>query len=183
MPFTVRDPDTGNERTVDSRSEAEAVKADMAELGIDAEIIEPTATDGGAAEVVESDATDLPERSLSEDPIDWMPSHFVDDIQGVPVLNRKAYCVIAERYGVSVVAEPITLPAETDYEGAVFRAIATTEDGREYSGIGSAHVDRDDDAHLLAELAETRAMKRSMAWASGVGVTAISEMQGTLEET
>jgi len=37
-----------------------------------------------------------------------------------------------------------------------------------------------DDAYLLAELAETRAMKRAVAWASGVGMTAASEMMGSL---
>jgi hypothetical protein len=111
-----------------------------------------------------------------------MPSHFVDTIQGTPVINRKGYAVIAAEFGVSVVAEPIELPHENGFEYACFRAIATTADGDEYSGIGTANVDRQDgdDRHLLAELAETRAMKRATAWATGVGVTAIEEMQGNL---
>ena len=56
------------------------------------------------------------------------------------------------------------------------------EGGAEYSGFGSAHIDRmdGDDPHLLAELAETRAMKRACAWATGVGITAYSEMTGEL---
>jgi hypothetical protein len=110
-----------------------------------------------------------------------MPSHFIDSIQGVPVINRKGYAVIAQDCGISVTAEPVTRPPETDFEYAEFRATATTQDGVEYSGYGSAHVDRDDDPTLLAELAETRAMKRATAWASGVGMTAIEEMGGADE--
>jgi len=119
---------------------------------------------------------------VEDDPVDWMPSHFVDTIQGVPTVNRKGYAVIASQYGVAVTAEPITLASKTDFEYAEFRAVAQTEDGREYSGIGSAHVDRQDgdDKHLLNELAETRAMKRAVAWATGVGMTAVEEMKGEL---
>jgi hypothetical protein len=111
-----------------------------------------------------------------------MPSHFVDTIQGVPTINRKGYAVLAEHFGISVTAEPVTLPGETDFEYAEFQATATTHDGQEYSGFGSAHVDRmdGDDPYLLAELAETRAMKRATAWATGVGMTAFSEMSNSL---
>lgn len=141
------------------------------------------AEDGGlGVEVQEPESGQLPEEkpAVDEDPLNWMPEHFVDQIQGVPTLNRKAYAVLCEQYGVSVTAEPVTLPSESGFEYAEFRAVATTEDGQEYSGFGSAHVDRQDgdDPHLLAELAETRALKRAAAWATGVGITAIEELQG-----
>jgi len=121
--------------------------------------------------------------ALDEDPISWAPEHFVDKISGTPAINRKGYAVMAERFGIEVVAEPITLPSETDFEYAEFRAIAECEDGREYSGFGSAHVHRDDgdDPQLLGELAETRSMKRALAYATGVGMTAVSELKGSLE--
>jgi hypothetical protein len=164
----------------------------MVSLGADPTAIEITekASDGGIdAEMIdhtESEQTDVevPENppSVNEDPVDWMPEHFVDQIQGVPTVNRKGYAVIAAQYGVSVTAEPVTLASETDNEYAEFRAVATTEDGQEYSGFGSAHVERQDgdDPYLLNELAETRAMKRACAWATGVGMTAVSELQGEL---
>ena len=167
---------------------------------IEPEIVDQAKAADGGTEVVEEQPTpeqmendpdiitsveDLDEKpaSIDEDPIDWVPSHFVDDIQGVPTINRKGYCVLAERYGVSVKAEPVTLPSETDFEYAEFRAVAETEDGQEYTGFGSAHVDRQDgdDPHLLGELAETRALKRATAWATGIGMTAIEELQGGLE--
>jgi len=126
---------------------------------------------------------ELPENPpIDQDPVNWLPTHFIDEIQGVPTVNRKGYCVIAARYGVSVKAEPVTLPSETEFEYAEFKAVATTENGQEYSGFGSAHVERQDgdDPHLLAELAETRAMKRATAWATGIGMTAMSEMTNQL---
>jgi hypothetical protein len=121
-------------------------------------------------------------KDISDDPLSVMPGHFVDTIQGTPTINRKGYAVLAEHFNISVVATAVTLPGETDFEYAEFRALATTEDGQEYSGFGSAHVDRQDgdDPHLLAELAETRAMKRAVAWATGVGMTAQEEMENSL---
>jgi len=170
---------------------------------------EPPETDGGTAnpttdvaeelaeetgepkEAFEAEEKEIPEldelesvteKDLAEDPLSVMPSHFVDTIQGVPTINRKGYAVLAEHFGISVTAEPVTLPGETDFEYAEFQAVATTHDGQEYSGFGSAHVDRmdGDDPYLLAELAETRAMKRATAWATGVGMSAFSEMSNSL---
>lgn len=188
--------ENGNSRTVSSRAEAEDVKSDMEGLGMTCEIesVDEPETDGGEveAEVVDmtqdehepttDDIDAVAEKDISTDPLNVMPGHFVDSIQGVPTINRKGYAVLAEHYGISVVAEPVTLPGETDFEYAEFKATATTKDGTEYSGFGSAHIERQDgdDPHLLAELAETRAMKRATAWATGVGMTAQSEMENSL---
>ena len=132
--------------------------------------------------VTKDELSQVQNKDISEDPLTVMPGHFVDDIQGVPTINRKGYAVLAEHYGISVVAEPVTLPSATDFEYAEFQATATTENGVEYSGFGSAHVNRQDgdDAHLLAELAETRAMKRAVSWATGIGMTAQEEMENSL---
>ena len=200
--WIVKDAERGSTRPVDSRAEAEEVADELKSLGADVEIIppnednsvEPPQTDAqpveeppdeAPPEPIESDTGSLDavaEKDIATDPLSVMPQHFVDQIQGVPTINRKGYAVLAEHFNVSVTAEPITLPSETDFEYAEFRAVATTEDGTEYSGFGSAHVDRQDgdDPHLLAELAETRAMKRATAWATGVGITAYSEMSNSL---
>ena len=195
MTYTVR-AENGNSRECESRSEAEDVKADMERLGMTVEIDGPEQeTDGGEVETKEPIVQDpiegedlgneldaVSNKDITTDPLSVMPGHFVDTIQGVPTINRKGYAVLAEHFGVSVKAEPITLPSETDFEYAEFRAIATTEDGTEYSGFGSAHIDRmdGDDPHLLGELAETRALKRAVSWATGIGMTAYSEMTGEL---
>lgn len=138
-------------------------------------------TNGSADEIDVFSNRDKPD--VSEDPISWMPEHFVDVIEGVPAINRKGYAVLAEHYGISTIAEPVTFPSESDWEYAEFRAIATTPDGDEYSGYGSAHVERGDDKTLLGEMAETRAIKRATANATGVGMTAVSELQGSVGET
>jgi hypothetical protein len=185
--------ENGNTRDVETLSDAEDVAADMEGLGMTCRIeqvdeSEPPETDGGEVQSASDPTTpdaelaNVSDKDLAEDPLSVMPSHFVDTIQGVPTINRKGYAVLAEHFGISVTAEPVTLPGETDFEYAEFQAVATTHDGQEYSGFGSAHVDRmdGDDPYLLAELAETRAMKRATAWATGVGMTAFSEMSNSL---
>lgn len=189
-------PETNDVKHFDTRSAAEEKKDEIADL-FDAELrIERVGADGGTeTEVVEADASgtdvveatqtasEVPENpSVADDPVDWMPSHFIDHIQGVPTVNRKGYAVIASQYNVSVEAEPKVRASETNFEYAEFAATAITEDGQRYTGFGSAHINRQDgdDPYLLNELAETRAMKRAVAWATGVGMTAASEMQNEL---
>jgi len=140
-------------------------------------ILQDAKGDAVDATPVEEDLPESPQ--VDQDPVEWLPEHFIDTIKGVPTVNRKGYAVIASKYNVSVTAEPITVASETDFEYAEFRAIAVTDDGQEYSGFGSAHVNRQDgdDPHLLNELAETRALKRATAWATGIGMTAIEELQ------
>ena len=140
---------------------------------------------GGESESgVVSAPNELPDEQpgVDTDPLEWMPSHFIDEIQGVPTVNRMGYAVIASKYNVSVTAEPVTLASETNFEYAEFQATAVTESGEEYSGFGSAHVDRGDgdDPELLNELSETRALKRACTWATGVGLTAVEELKSEL---
>lgn len=190
-----------NTREFDDKAEFEETRDLLEEQGVDFEVTETPADTSeedsrrdftGGAEIVENatetDVTpaesDLPdEPRVDQDPVEWLPEHFIDHIKGVPTVNRKGYAVIASKYGVSVTSEPVTLASETDFEYAEFKAVAVTKDGSEYSGFGSAHVDRQDgdDPYLLNELAETRAMKRAVSWASGVGLTAAQEMMGDME--
>jgi hypothetical protein len=133
---------------------------------------EPTTTE---PEVIEQIPDEKP--SLDKDPVEWLPNHFIDTIQGTPTINRKGYCVICSKFGVSVKAEPVVRSSETEFEYAEFKAVATDADGNEYTGFGTAHVERDDDKYMLNELAETRASKRAATWATGLGLSAIEEMQ------
>jgi hypothetical protein len=211
MTIYLKNERKGQVRELDTRSEAESVKSDLIGLGVNPEDLTITtddpreeATDGGETDTADVDVVDhteaeepattesepdtsdlqqVQDKDIGTDPLSVMPGHFVDQIQGVPTINRKGYAVLAEHFGISVKAEPVTLPSETDFEYAEFKATATTEDGKEYTGFGSAHVERGDgdDPYLLAELAETRALKRAAAWATGVGITAYQELKGDLE--
>jgi len=123
-------------------------------------------------------ATNIPENpDIDKNPVEWLPDHLIDMVEGVPTISRKGYCIICQRYDVSIESESIVRSSNTEFEYAEFRAVAVDADGKAYSGFGTAHVERGDDPYLLNELAETRAMKRAATWATGVGLTAVEEME------
>jgi hypothetical protein len=178
--------ENGNSRTVDTRSEAEDVKHDMETLGMDVEITSK-ATDGGF-EVIETpdeesrEVTEtLPDEgpSVDEDPLTWMPDEFTDVIDGTVSINRKGYEVMAHHYDISTECTCIVGPEQSDFEFCRMQATATDPDGNTYTAHGSAHIDRGDDKVLLLEMADTRARKRAIAQATGVGMVAVEELQNS----
>jgi hypothetical protein len=193
--FIVRDTDRGNERPCESRSEAEEVADELRSLGADVEIIAPGEEDN--VDVVEHDETpkeantvepdtpdtdgyDLPDDgpSVDEDPLVWMPDEFTDTIDGSVAINRKGFEVLAHHYSIQCETE---LCAELTTNGRVtFKAVATDADGDTYSAFGSASDSRGDDAGLLVEMADTRAYKRAISRATGVGMVAVEELQNEL---
>jgi len=198
MTWIVRDTERGNERECDSRSEAEETKQDLVGLGASPEqleIVPPKASDGGQEakqpEVVEDTQPEreraenesvavesLPDKPpVDEDPISWMPSQFTDSIEGVQVINRQGYEVMAHHYGISTESECLVGPEENDFTFCRVVATATKPDGETYTAHGSAHVDRGDDSYLLLEMADTRARKRALAQATGTGMLAVEELQ------
>ena len=183
--------DNGNSRTVETRAEAEDVKADMEQLGMNVEI-QSKATDGGT-KVVETPENDpretddtptetLPDDgpSVDEDPLTWMPDEFTDVIDGTVSINRKGYEVMAHHYDISTNCTCVVGPEQTDFEFCRMQATATDADGNTYTAHGSAHVDRGDEKVLLLEMADTRARKRAVAQATGVGMVAVEELQNSL---
>lgn len=188
--WTIRDPDSGNERTVGSRSEAEAAIENLQGIGIDAEILPPDETDGGQpTEVVdvepasdtEDAAADLPERSVADDPLTWIPGEFVDTIDGTQAINRKGFEVLAHFYNVDCYADLEVPPEDTEHTYCRVKARAVTSDGRECEAYGSAHVERGDDPELLLEMADTRARKRALSIATGVGAVAVEELKNRVD--
>lgn len=175
----------GNSRTVETRAEAEDVKHDMEQLGMGVEI-QSKATDGGTEVVETPDDRETAERlpndgpSVDEDPLTWMPEEFTDVIEGTVSINRKGYEVMAHHYDISTECTCIVGPEQTDFEFCRMQATATDADGNRYTAHGSAHIDRGDDAVLLLEMADTRARKRAIAQATGVGMVAVEELQNNL---
>jgi len=127
------------------------------------------------------DADELPERSVSDDPLTWMPGHFIDEIDGSPAINRKGFEVLAHHYDISTSSTLEVPPEETDHEYVRVKARAETDDGRTCEAYGSAHVDRGDDPELLLEMADTRARKRALSIATGVGVVAVEELRNEVD--
>lgn len=189
--WTVR-ADTGNERTCESRADAERIAAEMEQLGVEVDLIPPggdvanglnepeTAT---TTEVVSAEeaAERLPERNMSDDPLEWIPAPFVDTIDGEVTLNRKGFEVLGHYYEIAVESDIIVPPEETDFQFCRAKATATTPDGVSYEAHGSAHVDRGDEHTLLLELADTRACKRAMSAATGVGAIAVEELKNDID--
>ena len=201
--WQVYDPGNDNVRAFDGRSRAEDARDDMADLGIDVEVYAPgespegdTETDGGEwtpgdagtpaaamsdpEPIVELD-DELPERNVSDDPLSWMPGHFIDSIDGTPAINRKGFEVLAHHYDISTSSTLEVPPEETGHEYVRVKATAETTDGRTCDAYGSAHVDRGDDPELLLEMADTRARKRALSIATGVGVVAVEELRNEVD--
>jgi hypothetical protein len=198
-----------NVKPADSKADAES-KADTArEFGSDNVSVVPpgeplpgsdqqtqeVATEPTEAEVMEvSDPSpepatttaeaaqhDLPERDVGTDPLEWLPAEFKDNIQGADCVNRKGFEVLAHFYDVDVESDLEVPPEDTDHEYCRVKATATTAEGRVCEAYGSAHVDRDDDATLLLELAGTRARKRALSIATGTGAVAVAELRSQTE--
>jgi hypothetical protein len=121
------------------------------------------------------------------DPLDVVPEYMITQVDGQPTINKRGYAVIANHFDIAVRSEAITTAGETDHEYAEFKATAwQKEDGPEqgYTGHATARAseDRRGIENNLNEMAETRAMKRAVAWASGVGILAWEEMVEYLDE-
>jgi hypothetical protein len=210
MTFLLKDTSNGNTRECGTRAEAEEKKNDLVALGADPQHIEivpegedasdipndaevvdhtdhpdpdaesATEADGGP-ELVESNGVDLPDSPpMDTDPLSWIPTDFVDTIDGQPAINRKGFDVLAHHYDISVTTEVRVSPNETGHEYAEVRAVATTAEGIEYAAHGSASVGRGDDSYLLLEMADTRAAKRATSRATGVGMIAAEELKNDL---
>jgi len=178
---------------VESKSAAEEKKNTAVSLGADPgdiEIVAPgTSANGGNAEVVdtpevveETQPTDeLPDTgpSITEDPISWMPSEFTERVDGTVTITRKGYEVLAHHYDIQGGTEMVVSPVDTDMEYAVHKATVTDADGDEYTAYGEAHAG-DNGVENIVRMSDTRAYKRAVSRATGVGTIAIEEIQNEL---
>lgn len=146
----------------------------------DEEVAQPTTVDADAVADVER----LPDDpDLTDDPFAWMPGDFVDTIEGKPTINRQGYAALAHKFDISAPDISVELgPEETGHEYCRVKATVEDSGGRRFVNHGSAHVDRGDDETLLLELATTRARKRALAGATGVGLIAVEELKNELED-
>jgi len=174
--------DNGNSRTVESRAEAEDVKEDMERLGMEVTIEAPDSkADGGAEIVEEPEEYDLPDEgpSVDEDPLVWMPDEFTDTVDGTVAINRKGFEVIAHHYGIECETEMIVSPIESNYEVVIHKATAVDADGNTHVAYGEAHSS-DVPQDVMVRMSDTRAHKRAISRASGVGMVAVEELQSEL---
>jgi len=195
--FKVVDHDNDNEKTFSSRSQAEE-KADIMRNDFHADVsVEPVKeqeADTGGTQVEEQETREQPTQpvqedvteqlpdegpSVDEDPLVWMPDEFTDTVDGTVSINRKGYEVIAHHYDIQCDTDMVVSPLESDYEVVIHKAVATDSDGDTYSAYGEAHTS-DVDTDVMVRMSCTRAYKRAVSRASGVGMVAVEELQGSL---
>ncbi|WP_227376938.1 hypothetical protein [Haladaptatus halobius] len=143
-------------------------------------------TDGSSGLEPKAMSNEMPD-TVQMDPLDIVPDYMIDEVDGQPTINKRGYAVIARQFDIIVNSEAITTAGETDHQYAEFKASAwKKEDGPEqaYTGHGTALAseNRTGIENNLNEMAETRAMKRAVAWASGIGILAWEEMRNHLDE-
>lgn len=131
------------------------------------------------------DTGDTPLADLGEgldtDPLDILPSYMVTFVDGKPSLNKRGVSVLAYHFDISVVEKNVvTYPHETNHECAVYEIEVENEDGQRYVGSGEAHVD-ETPKHQLLRMAETRAYKRAVIFATGTGIVGYQELMGSLQ--
>lgn len=208
--FTLVNERKEQERPFDSREDAVEQRDKLIGLGMKPEnldIIPPgedTAADGGpeivdatppvegdeefrpddvteSSESDDSGAESLPDRDLTDDPIEWLQegnSELTANIKGTTVITKKGFRVLQHKYDISTGSRVVVGPEENGHEFARVRAWAEMPDGRRAEAHASAHVDRGDDHFLLVSMADTRAKSRALSDVTGVGAVAIEEMAG-----
>lgn len=117
--------------------------------------------------------------SVDTDPLVWMPEEFTDTIDGTVAINRKGFEVLAHHYEIQCRTDLVTNPVDADTQ-VIVKAEATDMEGDVYTAYGSASKSRGDDTGLLVEMADTRAYKRAVSRATGVGMVAVSELENEL---
>lgn len=119
--------------------------------------------------------------SLTDDPLDVLPGYMITEVDGDPTLNKRGVSVLAFHYDVEVVDyEVVAYPHDTDYTGSVVQFTVERE-GKQYVGHGEAHADEVDKSKLL-RMAETRAYKRAVIFATGTGIVGYQEVMSELEQ-
>lgn len=134
----------------------------------------------------QSDAMQIARNNLA-DPLDtlpgWMKSEvsYSDRGDSSTTINKRGCEVIANYLDLEPDFEVITSAEESDFEHCYYRCVMTAPDGKTYEGYGTARADGNDqgeDAGWKIEMmAQTRAFKRAVKFATGDGIEAFVEAQ------
>jgi len=187
--WTLRHTETGNERECASRTEAQEQRDRAPQDNSQLEIIPPGGDphpDGGETvkpEVVDAEPVTADHRAPDQSPIDWFggkDSPFVTKVTHSNgqswELNKDGTQFIVSELGFSMDRECLVPAHETDFTYAKYEATVTTPDDKSFTAVGDCHIDEDGkEAVDLERMAETRAKKRAVKWASAGGIDAIRQ--------
>lgn len=127
------------------------------------------------------DVSDLPVvTDRMQDPLRTLPEWMKTEIQHgndtAVDLNKRGSQVISNALELVVSAECEISAQDTDFEYCRYRATVQTPDGEVYNAVGDAHINESNTSKWdLERLAETRAKKRAVKWATGGGIQAFVE--------
>ncbi len=109
---------------------------------------------------------------------------FIVNLQGKEFVTYEGLLDVAHQMKLkSMKTEIVQLPSEDNQYLCIMKAIATTEDDKEFHGYGDAspnNVNRNIAPHLI-RMAETRAKARALRDLTNIGMTALEEL-GDSEE-
>jgi hypothetical protein len=205
VEWFVLDHDNDNRKPAATREDAEDMATTAREFGSEnveivragdrddppeSEVVAEARPADQSADVVadrEETEAELIDRGVTDDPITWLErsgDHFVDYVgeRNTPAINRKGFEVLSHFYEIDIQADLQVPPEETDFQFCRVKATATTPEDRECQAFGSAHIDRGDNPELLLEMADTRARKRALSIATGVGAVAVSELKSEVPD-
>lgn len=106
---------------------------------------------------------------------------FIVNLQGKDFVTYNGLVDLAHQMDLqSITTELIQLPSKDNNNQCIFKAVATTKDGKVFEGYGDAdpsNVNKMIAKHMI-RMAETRAKARALRDLTNVGMTAYEEMGG-----
>lgn len=121
------------------------------------------------------------------DSLQDVDDRFIMTLGGDEYIKREGYARLAYVQGLEIDTELVTWASDTDFTAAEARAVVRDpETDRTWSGHATAHLEDEDlsgAAGNLNELAETRAITRALAWATGEGMSAAEHPDGAEDAT
>lgn len=109
---------------------------------------------------------------------------FIVTLQGKEFVTYEGLLDVAHQMELkSIKTDIVQLPNKENQYLCIMKAIATTEDGKEFHGYGDAspnNVNKNIVPHLI-RMAETRAKARALRDLTNIGMTAFEELAGSDE--
>ena len=109
---------------------------------------------------------------------------FIVTLQGKEFVTYEGLLDVAHQMKLkSIKTDIVQLPNEENQYLCIMKAIAVTEDGKEFHGYGDANpnnVNKNIAPHLI-RMAETRAKARALRDLTNIGMTAFEELAGSDE--
>jgi hypothetical protein len=126
---------------------------------------------------VETPTVDEIDSMPLDDPLEVLPGWMKTPVErhgGDVDLNKRGCQVVVSALDLEVHPDPVERAADTEHDRAVYRATVVRPDGREFEAEAEAHVEESNVKKWdLNRMAETRAKKRAVKWATGGGLLAM----------